>query len=336
MERTQQGNSTTLFVDQMVTKDLEIEIAKKECERIEKGQPREVGRYVCGLQKNVLLNDQNCSFFVDAAIAELNEDECEHMEISKSLEEPGENCCPLYGFGNKRNFSPDGQIMDLTNFAETLRKEEREFAKFGRTTGYTDGSFFEDSEQELFLHRMFAAPPLDSRYGSPLIHVQHLYCKDCINYVSADEGTSSAEISEENFKEYKCSKCGKLLNAEDTRDVKGEDKNDVKDHATDGVKDKRNDDVKDESAHDDKSAMKDRVWSSWMHNCFAIRKNAELFTKPGDSGAIVFDKKGPACGLVFGSFTEPSKNIKYSLASPLSVALKALEEEFGIKGLKLW
>jgi hypothetical protein len=76
--------------------------------------------------------------------------------------------------------------------------------------------------------------------------------------------------------------------------------------------------------------------SYWALNCFVIRKNKEPFVKKGDSGAIVFGNKGLAWGLVFGMFTHPLKNTDYCLASPLCVALKALEQELDIKGLKLW
>ncbi len=196
----------------------------------------------------------------------------------------------------------------------------------------------------LFVNLAFGQPSSNSKYGSPFTHVQYLYCKDCIKSYT-DEGTSSNEISKENFNAICCRKCGKPLNAEDNNDIKAEDKNDVKDDvrdATDDVKDESQknevkDDVKDESKKSDvKDDVKDGVWSYWAHNCFVIRKNKEPFIKSGDSGAILFDNKGLAWGLVFGTFTHPLKNTDYCLASPLCVALKALEQEFDIKGLKLW
>jgi hypothetical protein len=315
-ETTVQGMSDIRQVKKIKKIDKEIAEAKSACENIEEGTVREVGRYVGGLRRNVTLNDQNCNFFIDAAIAELNEGECQDMKISKSLEEQT-NRCPLYGFVNENNFNPSGEIVPLKNFAETLRKEELEFAKFGRTTGFTDEGFVEDSVPKMFVTLAFDSPPPDSRYGLPLIHVQHLYCKDCIKSYT-EEGTSSKELSKQDLNEIPCSKCGKMLNAEDENDVKAEDKNDV----IDGV----HSDVK----------VKDGVWFYWAHNCFVIRKNREPFIKSGDSGAIVFDNKGLAWGLVFGTFTDPLKNTDYCLASPLCVALKALEQEFGIKELKLW
>ena len=80
----------------------------------------------------------------------------------------------------------------------------------------------------------------------------------------------------------------------------------------------------------------DQVESIWAHNCFPIRKRGQRFSDEGDSGALVFDQQGRAWGLIFGIFTDLSKDFTFSLMSPLSVVLDALKEISGKKELKLW
>ena len=81
--------------------------------------------------------------------------------------------------------------------------------------------------------------------------------------------------------------------------------------------------------------FKHPVWFFWALNCFVIRKPTQPFSSFGDSGALVFGNDGRALGLVFGTFTYPAIDSAMCVASPLSMALKALEEKCG-KKLKLW
>ena len=408
MEATQQGKCCTKL-DVLMKKNKKA-MAKAKARReeiIEEGKTREVGRYVCGLRKNVKLEDQNCWVFVDAAIAELNEDELQYMKTFKSCEDP-KNRCPLYGFVNEGAFWPNGGIVDLEKFSEILRTEEREFSKFGRTTGFTNEAFVPESDSQLFvrLKSDLQLPDSDSQLPGcdsqtpgpscfPFFHTRHLYCKECSKSFS-DEETTSKERSKKVLEEFSCTKCGKPLSPGDKNDIKDdvkdnveddvkddikddvkdnvkdnvEDdvkddakdniknnvkgdvnddvKDDIKDDVKDDIKDDIKDDVKDDVKHNVKAGVKadveenvkydvkDGVLSYWAENCFVIRKNEESFNKPGDSGAIVFGSKGLAWGLVFGSFKHPLKNTDYCLASPLCVALKALEQKSRIKGLKLW
>ena len=75
------------------------------------------------------------------------------------------------------------------------------------------------------------------------------------------------------------------------------------------------------------------VLSSWQHNCFAIRKERKIFSEKGDSGSLIFDNDGRAWGLLQSGFIYGNYDI--TLASPLTVALKALEMKCG-KKLKFW
>ena len=76
----------------------------------------------------------------------------------------------------------------------------------------------------------------------------------------------------------------------------------------------------------------------WACNCLAIRKQKKPFCEKGDSGALVFDQKGRAWGMVFGVFEvfeAKSINCVLGLASPLGVTLQALKKRLGEK-LTLW
>ena len=133
--------------------------------------------------------------------------------------------------------------------------------------------------------------------GAPFNNIPLVLCENCIEMFSSEQDKSK----EENSEDEECRKCGKPLNRKN-----------------------------------DEDGAKDSVWSLWAHNVFVIRKNETPFCKAGDSGALVFDNYGRAWGLLFGTFRHRLKNTVYCLSSPLCVALKALEDKSGIKGLELW
>ena len=80
----------------------------------------------------------------------------------------------------------------------------------------------------------------------------------------------------------------------------------------------------------------DQFGQFWARNCFVIRQRTDAFCVQGDSGALVFDEKGNACGLLHGVFDDYTRTFFFGLASPLSFTLKALEQKSGKRGLKLW
>ena len=133
--------------------------------------------------------------------------------------------------------------------------------------------------------------------GAPFNNIPLVLCENCIEMFSSEQDKSK----EENSEDEECRKCGKPLNRKN-----------------------------------DEDGAKDSVWSLWAHNVFVIRKNETPFCKAGDSGALVFGNDDRAWGLLFGRFRHRLKNTVYCLSSPLCVALKALEDKSGIKGLELW
>ena len=215
---------------------------------IESQKPREIGEYVCGMRDNfdMRLRGDKDHFFVNAAIAKLEESEVELMRLDKLSESYKTNYCPLYGFENTVDFSPNGEVIDLENIVEEVRTQDSEmrFMKIGRTTGYTSGSLADTSMS---------------------------YFK---NYPHAPGFTSIP--------------------------------------------------------------FKNGDGAFLARNCFLIRKRMRPFCEGGDEGALVFGNDGRAWGLIVGTFILPSLDYEFCLASPLSVVLKALEKQSGIKGLKLW
>ena len=88
-----------------------------------------------------------------------------------------------------------------------------------------------------------------------------------------------------------------------------------------------------ECATCNKKLEKREIHSFWKYNCFVLRQHPKPFSEHGDSGSLIFDNHGRAWGLLHGMFD--CNNILLTLASPLDVSLKALEERYG-KTLKLW
>ena len=259
--------------------------ARNELDEIEsEKRPRQVGKYVCGLQDNV------GGHFVDAAIALLDVKESHYMRTDK-LSEDETDRCPLYGFENDGHFRPNGEFVDMVDLVGGVT-QGREFMKIGKKTGFTDKGSFHTGYKTLFIKQPPALPKEEPR-ASEFTHVQYGFCKDCIQSLPGDKEICH-DIAE-------CGSCGKKL----IDKAKGE------------------------------IDSKDPVWLFWARNCLVIRKPIQPFSNTGDSGALVFGNDGRAWGLVFGTFTHPAIDSAMCVASPLSMALKALEKKCGHK-LKLW
>jgi hypothetical protein len=272
--------------------------------KIEKKKPREIGRYVNGLQctKEVPLGNENLNIFVDAAIAKLTvkDEELNDMKLEKRTDEDETKRCPLYGFGVLKNgICPNGKIIDLkTCLGDEFRKERSElrFMKIGQGTGLTEDGFIDPLMNKLFVN--IPSFPKDEPTASPLSHVPFRYCKECIQSFSRKE----EKIYENNHSdESECKKCGGKIGQ-----IKKGDK-----------------------------VLHKPVCFLWARNILAFRHHDHRFCNSGDSGALVFDNQGRAWGLVFGQYSTTSDN-HFCLASPLSAVLKALEDKTGKKGLKLW
>ncbi len=108
-------------------------------------KPRPIGKYYCGLKRNEeveISNNSRVNIYVDAAIAELNEDEADEIVMEKD-DEPESDFCPLFGFTREGVFAPTGEIVDLQEFDH---QDDLGFMKIGRTTGLTDGGEFETTD----------------------------------------------------------------------------------------------------------------------------------------------------------------------------------------------
>ena len=162
-------------------------------------KPREVGKYLHGLQRNERVNIDNTDkdIFVDSGIAELEKNEKIQMELEKENEEKGKGC-PVYGF-NHKNYTtangeplilPTGEIVSWTKFREERRNEEPRFIKCGRTTGITVNGQIET--QNFYL-----------RVGEPKTFQDYpfqAYCETCSH-------PPNESVERTSHKKQNCSKC---------------------------------------------------------------------------------------------------------------------------------
>ncbi|XP_028414796.1 uncharacterized protein LOC114537883 [Dendronephthya gigantea] len=121
-------------------------ILRNNMEEALESESREIGIYCSGLKQNVTVSFRskpNAKFYVDAAIAELDDEEAQEL-IDHKDEQPENIQCPLFGFEKNihTGFNPTGEIVDVENFGDEDLNELR-FVKSGRTTGYTDNGQLE-------------------------------------------------------------------------------------------------------------------------------------------------------------------------------------------------
>ena len=177
--------------------------AQKKLDDIESEKPREIGKYVDGLQKNesIKLGERNLQFFVDAAIADL----CEIEE--NNLKSMSQGCSGLYGYHEIENSKlPNGNIVELENLDRELSTVDKlKFNKFGRTTAFTKyGSI--DSSFEMFIKMYDPKLP-------PLKNVPLKFCKDC--KLSGDNLEEEIDHKKMEKEITTCIKCKKKLEESD-------------------------------------------------------------------------------------------------------------------------
>ena len=181
----------------MANYDREITEAEYKLKKIENERPRQIGKYVCGLQSNVPPGDNYPEMFVDAAIAALDEEEFKRMKTDKYAEAET-NRCPLYGFKNINGIGLNCNTINIENFVEELptQNSELSFMKIGRTSGLTNMGRIDPSGKELFVNGI-----------SSLYHVKFQYCNDCIGV------RGEGEIHQNEYIQSRaCARCGNELN----------------------------------------------------------------------------------------------------------------------------
>ncbi len=80
----------------------DLEKFKTDETKVSDTKPRPIANYCCGLKRNeaVEISDNNhVTIYVDAAIAELKDDEAREIAMEKD-DEPENDCCPVFGFQN--------------------------------------------------------------------------------------------------------------------------------------------------------------------------------------------------------------------------------------------
>ena len=162
-----------------------LERLKDHLSIVQKSKPRAIGKYCCGLKQNETVefhSKSSAKFYVDAAIAELDDKEAQEL-IDNMDEQPENSRCPLFGFKKHigTQFTPTGEIVDVTNFSDQDLKDLR-FIKTGRTTGYTDGGQLEASNffANLFGHQRETC-------AGDLSHVPFkFFCSSCTQVTNAN------------------------------------------------------------------------------------------------------------------------------------------------------
>jgi hypothetical protein len=65
-----------------------------------------------------------------------------------------------------------------------------------------------------------------------------------------------------------------------------------------------------------------------------VKRKREDFSADGDSGAVIFDEKKRAWGIIVGVFLVGDSS--FSVVCSLDIALQALREKTGKPSLRLW
>ena len=180
----------------------ELENEKMKQLEVANSKPRPIGKYYRGLKQNEVVqisNNNRVNVYVDAAIAELIDDEAKEIEAEKD-DEPEGNCCPLFGFKNNKDkgFAPTGYIVDLHEFD---CHHDSTLMKIGRTTGLTVDGKFETTN--FFLNSTGYKKNICAGNLNTIPYI--LYCNSC------EPVTDENQVQMSCIKRPCCAKCNKVI-----------------------------------------------------------------------------------------------------------------------------
>ena len=179
---------------------------------LDNNRPRGIGMYLLGLQSNELVtysggnSNSNKKIFVDAGIAEMEEEEVNQMKLEKEIEE---NCCNIYGFNHMKKtvlIAPTGEIVKWTEFNTESKKEQLRFMKCGRTTGITT-----DGQIDTPMHLNIGGFKADTYFGKLTVHPFKVYCRTCVPKKDDDKNIIETSC----LKEQDCAKCSNKIEKND-------------------------------------------------------------------------------------------------------------------------
>ena len=174
--------------------ELEVKRSTKQLENcMEYGLPRCIGTYSFGFQSNHYDSNYDRTFFVDAAVAEIDDDERDRIQSTKKGS--------VFGFGWKNEIDKNGDIVTCDKF-ET-EAENAKFWKSGRTTGHTKEGRFRRAH--VFINR--EGFKKDVCYGEFTNVPFCTYCKTCGPKIKCD----LVETTLLKDKELKCKNCKKAI-----------------------------------------------------------------------------------------------------------------------------
>ena len=196
------------------TLEIDLEDAKRKLDRDMRREPRPIGKYVSGsgLRENVTIQfgESKVEFYVDAAIAKLNEDE------ESDVKYVGESHGTLYGF---EDTTLNGDVISLESFRKELQKKytELRFMKIGRTTGLTTEGIIDRSVKELYLKiindkKYVNMKQQDNPYIRACSHIPFIFHENC-----KQPGGCQLQINVNRYHDLgKCMECYKELRDGDT------------------------------------------------------------------------------------------------------------------------
>ena len=172
-----------------------VETTEKELKKlIDFVLPRCIATYSCGLNKNYCTDGE--TFYVDAAIAKISDDERDHI-LSKRNKKGS-----VYGFHDEKKMN--GEIVPLAEIEKESEQKGLSFWKSGRTTGHTEGGKF--SLNHFFMN--LEGFRRNRCYGK-FTNVQfETYCQTCARQVECDLVETTL------LKKLKCKKCKKDIEEE--------------------------------------------------------------------------------------------------------------------------
>ena len=330
-------------------------------------QPRVIGEYVAGVSDNVTWKGDQ--YFIDAAVAKLNEKEVEDLKKSKVPQ--------IIGTALK----PNGQCSPVTRNATQLIGD---LCKSGRTTEYTDpGILFEATILQDSFHevngRLINAfrrvrvcqqcaercglqkipnsaprPPCDSCEKDTDDLLKNLWLKNCLAIKHklqkpfSEEGDSGAVV----FEKIKAKAAKEREKAAENRRKAVEDRRKAAEDRGKAVEDRRKAaEEREKAAEEREKAAEDRRKGAEEREKAAEErekaaeereKAAEEGEKAAEEGEKAAEELEKAAedllgfGIIFAEMKHVGIDRRVSLASPLQVALDALSDAITIKGkLKL-
>ena len=249
---------------------------------------RKVATYVGGYTGNKE-SDSGHWVFVDAAVAELGQEEIKNIEFSFS--EHG----TIFGFKLEDGKKNGGRIINWKEVTDNDKKRVT-FWKSGRETEHTDGGKL--CRSEFFVkHEGFSEVKCFGKFTHCKFEP---YCKSCAKKTEKESAFIDQGVLNTMGENPACSECEENLVLEKRKPL---------------------------WARNCFTVFRKERPPLWARNCFTVFRKERPFSLGGDSGSVIFDDDGRAWGMIVGQFV--SGHRYFTVAIPLDNAIKVLNEQLG-------